>query len=294
MLKNLNKDITISSVIPLYNESKTLEKVIKIVHSYPYIQEIVAVNDGSTDNTLELLRRLEKELPKLRVIDQQPNQGKAAAVVNGVKNAKGEVIIMTDGDLLTLKHKHFDSLLEDILSGEYEMTILDKGSDRFSAVGPISYAITRPLGGERAFWKKEFLKIPIKGDERYGLETLMNLYYVDNHKKIKSIYTPDLESVTQLKKQKNPVTGLFVLAKMVKDMMSVRGVSGYLHQTVNLEEDRLSKLYNVKEKSKYKSGKKFLSIIIFSAGMILSILTFIYLISKNMMNIKKLIKGSKS
>jgi polyisoprenyl-phosphate glycosyltransferase len=292
MLKNL-KDTTISSVIPLYNESKTLEKVIRTVHSYPYIQEIIAINDGSADTTLEILRELEGELPKLKVIDQQPNQGKAAAVVAGVKQAKGEIIIMTDGDLLTLKHKHFDMLLEDILNGEYEMTILDKGSDRYSPAGPISYAITRPLGGERAFWRKEFLKIPIKGDERYGLETLMNLHYVDHHKKIKSIYAPDLESVYQTKKQSNPIKGVLALAKMFTQMMGVRGVSGYLHQTVNLEEDRMGKLYDAKEKSTHKSSKKLISVIIFGTGILLSIATFVFLLGKQSMKFKKVFKKLK-
>ncbi len=293
MLKNLGKDITISSVIPLYNESKTLEKVIRTVHSYPYIQEVIAINDGSKDNTLEILRRLEKELPKLRVIDQQPNKGKTAAVVAGIKLAKGDIIVMTDGDLLTLKHEHFDKLLEDIVNGKYEMTILDKGSDRYKVLGPASYLFARPLGGERAFWKKEFMKIPIKGTERYGLETLLNLYYVNSKKRIKSIYCGDLEAPDRFEKEKNILKGLKDYQETIKEILKVGGVSGYLHQTVNLEEDRLSKLYDVKEKTKYKSSKKLLSVIIFGAGMLLSVVTFVFLISKNAVNIKKRLKGSK-
>ena len=88
------KDITYSIVIPAYNEGKrlgaTLEKVLGYVREQGWNAEVVVVNDGSRDNTAELVRAFSAKDSTLRLIENPGNRGKGYAVRNGMLNARGE------------------------------------------------------------------------------------------------------------------------------------------------------------------------------------------------------------
>ena len=88
----------ISVIIPAYNESKTIEEIIRRVSVTGCADEILVVDDGSTDGTRDVLRSLEGQ-PLLRVILHDHNQGKGAAVRTGIQAACGDVIIIQDADL---------------------------------------------------------------------------------------------------------------------------------------------------------------------------------------------------
>jgi glycosyltransferase involved in cell wall biosynthesis len=89
----------LSIVIPCYNEVVTIGKVINAVLCAPYSdKEIIVVDDCSTDGTREVLQ--EKIEPKIsRVIYQASNQGKGAALRQGIRAATGDIIIIQDADL---------------------------------------------------------------------------------------------------------------------------------------------------------------------------------------------------
>lgn len=94
-----------SLVIPAYNEESnlrrgTLTSVLDYLSAQKYSWEIVLVNDGSSDHTLNLLHELAKKSPRIRVIDN-PHQGKAATVMTGALSAKGQYILFTDMDQAT-------------------------------------------------------------------------------------------------------------------------------------------------------------------------------------------------
>jgi glycosyltransferase involved in cell wall biosynthesis len=94
---------TLSVVIPIYNEARTIEACIRRVLAAPVRDrlrlEIVAVDDGSTDGTRELLRKLAQETPDLRVIEHDRNGGKGAALRTGFASAGGDFVIIQDADL---------------------------------------------------------------------------------------------------------------------------------------------------------------------------------------------------
>jgi poly-beta-1,6-N-acetyl-D-glucosamine synthase len=89
----------VSVVIPAWNESVGIAKTVKSVLNNSYKNlEIIVVNDGSSDNTSEIVEKLiEKNPEKIRLISQE-NGGKHSALNNGIKNAKGEIIVTIDGD----------------------------------------------------------------------------------------------------------------------------------------------------------------------------------------------------
>ncbi|MFH1588458.1 MAG: glycosyltransferase [Candidatus Diapherotrites archaeon] len=87
---------SVSVLIPVYNAEKTIENCINAVKqmSYPQKFEIIAVNDGSTDNSLKLL----KSIKGIKILDLKKNQGKAAALNIALKKAKGEIVACIDSD----------------------------------------------------------------------------------------------------------------------------------------------------------------------------------------------------
>jgi glycosyltransferase involved in cell wall biosynthesis len=92
--------LTLSVVIPCYNEVETLEKVIDRVRSVGLAKEIVIVDDGSTDGTRDILARLEaEEHPDLQIIYHAQNGGKGAALKTGFTHATGDIILIQDADL---------------------------------------------------------------------------------------------------------------------------------------------------------------------------------------------------
>lgn len=98
-MKNLKK---LSVVIPVYNEKDTLEELLNKVEAVDLgeIQkEYVLVDDGSTDGTAEVLYRLAKERPYLKIFFQEQNSGKGATLSMGFKHTTGDYVIVQDADL---------------------------------------------------------------------------------------------------------------------------------------------------------------------------------------------------
>lgn len=91
----------ISVIIPCYNEEHTILKVIKSVHESlnRYEYEIILVDDGSTDNTKEILEEYSRSDEKVEVIYHDINSGKGASLRTGFKAAIGDVVIIQDADL---------------------------------------------------------------------------------------------------------------------------------------------------------------------------------------------------
>jgi glycosyltransferase involved in cell wall biosynthesis len=94
---------TYSIVIPAYNEgarlAATLEKVLAYVHAQRWDAEVIVVNDGSRDNTAEIVRSFVAKDPALRLLENPGNCGKGYSVRNGMLHAQGQVILFSDADL---------------------------------------------------------------------------------------------------------------------------------------------------------------------------------------------------
>lgn len=92
-----------SIVIPAYNESarlgSSLEKVLAYVHSQRWNAEVIVVNDGSRDNTAEIIRTFAAKDPILRLVENPGNRGKGYSVRNGMLNATGQIVLFSDADL---------------------------------------------------------------------------------------------------------------------------------------------------------------------------------------------------
>ncbi len=92
-----------SIVIPAYNESArlgaSLEKVLAYVHAQGWDAEVIVVNDGSRDNTPDIVRAFAAKDPALRLVENPGNHGKGYSVRNGMLNARGRIVLFSDADL---------------------------------------------------------------------------------------------------------------------------------------------------------------------------------------------------
>jgi glycosyltransferase involved in cell wall biosynthesis len=91
------KGFKLSVVIPVYNEERWIRELLRRVRAVPIPKEIIVVDDCSTDGTRAILRELEGE--DLRVFYQPVNRGKGAALREGFRHARGDVVLVQDADL---------------------------------------------------------------------------------------------------------------------------------------------------------------------------------------------------
>lgn len=91
--------MSLSVIIPVYNEENTIEEILQRVEAVNLADEIIVVDDGSTDGTRDLLQRLEQENPDIKIFLHEKNQGKGAAVRTGIEKATSEYVIIQDADL---------------------------------------------------------------------------------------------------------------------------------------------------------------------------------------------------
>jgi len=106
----------LSVVIPAYNEKNTIEEILRRVQAADagLEKEIVVVDDGSTDGTRDILKKLAS--PGVRVLLHEKNMGKGAALHTGFAQADGEIVLVQDADL-EYDPREYVKLLEPILDG---------------------------------------------------------------------------------------------------------------------------------------------------------------------------------
>jgi glycosyltransferase involved in cell wall biosynthesis len=192
---------TVTAIVSVFNEEKTVKNVVLSLNGCRLIDEIIVVNDGSSDKTDDILQDLLHNF-HFRYIGFEENLGKSFAMAAGVDMAAGDIIIFVDSDITGLSCRHIEKLLTPLFNGEADMVLGNPCSDK----GKIKYDPLKPLdllAGQRTVYKEDIL--PILGKMRtskYGVETLMNLYYRSQNKKIKIEYLNGLEHLRKYEKSK--------------------------------------------------------------------------------------------
>ncbi len=119
-----NRNIDFSIIIPIYNESGNIEKLYKeILENLKNREyEIIFINDGSTDNSLSILRKIAKEDNRVKIINLSRNFGQSAAFQAGFDNADGKFIVTMDGDLQN-DPNDIEKMYNKLIDEDYDMVV---------------------------------------------------------------------------------------------------------------------------------------------------------------------------
>ncbi|MCD5406982.1 MAG: glycosyltransferase family 2 protein [Desulfotomaculum sp.] len=172
----MSKPVSVSVIIPAYNESRYIRRTVTAVWAIPEVNEVLVVDDGSTDDTALLATQA-----GARVIKLAQNSGKGGALTRGVAVSTGTVLLFLDGDLGS-SAGHARQLLLPILAQQADMTIaklpltgkkagfgLVKGLARAGIRYFTALQVQAPLSGQRALTKTVANKlIPLASG--YGVE----------------------------------------------------------------------------------------------------------------------------
>ena len=163
----------VSVIIPAYNEEETVAKVIEVVKKVSFVDEIIVVNDGSSDNT-------EKEATEAGaiVINHETNKGKGEALYTGYKEAECDIIAFIDADIFNLTSAKVEAMIKPILDGKTDITKtkFSRASGRVTELTakPLlnfffpEISFEQPLSGQFAARKEVLKKINFEKD--YGVD----------------------------------------------------------------------------------------------------------------------------
>src|SRR5262249_54893468 len=112
------EDFKLSVVIPVYNERQWERGLLRRVQAVPLPKEIVIVDDCSTDGTRDILKEIQE--PNIRVILQEHNQGKGAALREGFRHATGTIVLVQDADL-EYEPSEYPRLIQPILDNKADV-----------------------------------------------------------------------------------------------------------------------------------------------------------------------------
>ncbi len=111
--KTPSRKTTVSALVPVYNEEKTAAILLNKLLAVPVVTEVIVVNDGSTDNSWEVLQSIKS--PKIKLFNMEKNSGKTAAIRRAIQEATGDVLFFQDADL-EYDPDEIESVLEPILN----------------------------------------------------------------------------------------------------------------------------------------------------------------------------------
>jgi len=173
----------VSCIIPAYNEESTIRGAIRIVRKIKLINEIIIVDDGSSDNTYATAKLEEGA----KVLRHHKNKGKGAAIKTGIKSSNGDVLLFLDGDLIGIDSNKISRMIQSITEKDNDAAIGYFKPAYFQTFTQVVYmplmqllfpevlSVVRKghLSGQRAFKREIIGKMILRNG--FDLEASMNI-----------------------------------------------------------------------------------------------------------------------
>ncbi|MCY0884859.1 MAG: glycosyltransferase family 2 protein [Firmicutes bacterium] len=181
----------VAAVVPAYNEAEHIGAVLAVLRAVPELSEVIVVSDGSTDNTAEVARAY-----GARVVELPENLGKGAAMKAGAEEARADVIVFLDADLVGLTPAHVRDLLAPVLAGETDATVGIFEGGRPST--DLAQAMAPFLSGQRAVRREIMARVDHLDEARFGVELKLHRQLKRMGKEPRAVI---LKDVTQVLKE---------------------------------------------------------------------------------------------
>lgn len=220
----------ISCIISAYNEEKNIGRVLKVVQDHPLLDEIIVIEDGSSDGTRKIIKRFKG----IRLLAHKKNRGKLAAVLSGIRASKNDMLLFIDADLVGLSKRNITDLISPVVNGESDISLSLRGN---------SLGIFRLIGldfisGERVLSKKILGSLKqFKRIAGFGFESFLNRMIIRQKLRIKVVHWDKVIHVRKsgkigfLKGSWGDISMLFQIIRTIgflgiikqnKDMISLR------------------------------------------------------------------------
>ena len=163
----------IAAIIPTYNEERNVADVLEVLHATTILDEVILVDDGSSDKTVEILQKAALRDRRFRVIQHEKNRGKGQAIFSGWAATNLPILLLLDADLKNLTPGHIQALLDPIINHHADMTL---GLFRGGHFGTdFSHWLTPFLTGQRGL-RAELLKyVSREASAGYGFDIALTM-----------------------------------------------------------------------------------------------------------------------
>ncbi len=226
----------VSCIIPAYNEESTIQKIIQTVKRVRTIDEIIVVDDGSTDKTNAYAQKED-----VLVVTHSQNKGKGAALKTGVAHATGDIFLFVDADLSSLTPKKITSILQPLKNDEADFvkTSFRRARGRVTelVVKPLFRVIlpfvnfNQPLSGQFAV-RRELMN-DLKIDDKWGVDIQILLQLVKKGVRITEV------DIGELVHKKQPIENLTIMSEQViRTVLSELGIIANKHKLVIFDFDK--------------------------------------------------------
>jgi glycosyltransferase involved in cell wall biosynthesis len=163
----------IAAILPIYNEEFNVSGVLQVLHATSILDEIILVDDGSSDKTAEILCQAAAIDQRFQIIQHDKNRGKGQAIFSGWAATTAPIILLLDADLKNLVPDHIHALLAPVIDHRADMTIGLFQGGHFAT--DFSHWLTPFLTGQRGL-RAELLKhVSTEAAEGYGFEIALTV-----------------------------------------------------------------------------------------------------------------------
>lgn len=205
-------DHKVAVIIPAYNEEERISVVLEAVMQTSVVNEVIVVNDGSTDRTAEVVQRFSR----VRLIDKKKNEGKGAALMKGVGETSADILVFIDADLVGFTSAHVEDLVFPLLEDDdLLMTIGKFTGGRLRT--DLSQSLVPFISGQRAL-RKSFLEGADFSCARFGAEIALTRHAKEKKAKVKEVIMNDVTHVMKEEKL-GLVKGAWARLGMYSDML---------------------------------------------------------------------------
>jgi len=185
--------MSITAIIPAYNEEERVATVIGALKESEIVNEILVVSDGSVDNTAQVSRDA-----GARVIELEVNIGKGGAMLAGLQACQSDIVLFLDADLIGLKSHHIHDLLMPVIENKAQTTIGLFESGRFAT--DLAHKVAPFLSGQRAMRRELIQGLPELEVAKFGVEVALTHYIKKNNISVQKVILKDVTHVMKEEK----------------------------------------------------------------------------------------------